>query len=102
MNSDLQKLIDLQEVDARIAALRAEVAALPKKVQQIEAKLAGSKGRVEAAQAGMKADGLLWRNLSVSAPAASVAISILPMRTLFNPVFCPNAVSPLAFDDFRT
>ena len=56
MNADLQKLIDLQEVDARIAALRAEVAALPKKVQEIEAKLAGSKGRIEAAQAGMKAD----------------------------------------------
>jgi hypothetical protein len=56
MNSDLQKLIDLQEVDARIAALRAEVSALPKHVQQIEAKLAGSKAKVEAAQAAMKAD----------------------------------------------
>ena len=56
MNSDLQKLIDLQEVDARIAALRAEVAALPKKVQQIEAKLAGCKAQVEAALAGIKAD----------------------------------------------
>jgi hypothetical protein len=32
MNSDLQKLIDLQVVDAQIAALRAEVAALPKQV----------------------------------------------------------------------
>src|SRR5271157_2098547 len=56
MNADLQKLIGLQEVDARIAALRAEVAGLPKKVREIEAKLAGSKGRIEAAQAGMKAD----------------------------------------------
>jgi predicted nucleic acid-binding Zn-ribbon protein len=56
MNSDLQKLIDLQQVDARIAALRAEIAALPKEVAAIEAKLAGSKAKVEAAQAAMKAD----------------------------------------------
>jgi predicted nucleic acid-binding Zn-ribbon protein len=56
MNSDLQKLIDLQRVDARIAVLRAEVAALPKHVQEIEAKLAGSKAKVEAAQATLKAD----------------------------------------------
>jgi uncharacterized protein len=56
MNSDLEKLIDLQQVDARIAVLRAEVAALPKHVHEIEAKLAGSKAKVEAAQAAMKAD----------------------------------------------
>jgi len=56
MNSDLQKLIELQQVDLRIAALRAEIAALPKEVAQIEAKLAGSKAKVEAAQAAMKAD----------------------------------------------
>jgi predicted nucleic acid-binding Zn-ribbon protein len=56
MNSDLEKLIDLQQVDARIGALRAEIAALPKHVHEIEAKLAGSKARVEAAQVAMKAD----------------------------------------------
>jgi predicted nucleic acid-binding Zn-ribbon protein len=56
MNSDLEKLIDLQQVDARIAALRSEIAALPKHVHEIEAKLAGSKAKVEAAQAAMKAD----------------------------------------------
>ena len=56
MHSDIQKLIDLQEVDSRIAALKAEVAALPAQVKQIEAKLAGSKAKVESAQAGMKAD----------------------------------------------
>ncbi len=56
MNSDLEKLIDLQQVDARIAVLRAEVAALPKHVHEIEARLAGSKAKVEAAQAAMKAD----------------------------------------------
>jgi predicted nucleic acid-binding Zn-ribbon protein len=56
MNSDLEKLIDLQQVDARIVVLRTEIAALPKHVQQIETKLAGSKAKVEAAQAAMKAD----------------------------------------------
>ena len=56
MNSDLEKLIDLQQVDSRIAALRSEIAALPKHVHEIEAKLAGSKAKIEAAQAAMKAD----------------------------------------------
>lgn len=56
MNSDVQKLIDLQEVDLRMSALRAEIAALPKEVALIEAKLAGSKAAVEKAQNGIKAD----------------------------------------------
>src|SRR5271154_881274 len=56
MNSELHKLIDLQQVDARIAAVRSEIAALPKEVAQIEAKLAGSKAKVEKAQAAIKAD----------------------------------------------
>jgi predicted nucleic acid-binding Zn-ribbon protein len=56
MNPDLQKLIELQQVDARIAALRAEIAALPKEVAAIEAKLAGSKAKVEGTQTSMKAD----------------------------------------------
>ena len=56
MNANLQALIKLQEVDLRMAALRAEIAYLPKEVAQIEAKLAGSKAKVEAAQAAIKAD----------------------------------------------
>lgn len=56
MNSDVQKLIELQQVDSRMAAVRAEVAALPKEVAQIEAKLAGSKAAVEKAQNAIKAD----------------------------------------------
>jgi hypothetical protein len=56
MSSDVQKLIDLQQVDSRMAALRAEVAALPKAVAQIETKLAGSKTAVEKAQNAIKAD----------------------------------------------
>src|SRR5208337_5291755 len=56
MHSDLNKLIDLQQVDSRVAALKAEVAALPAEVRQIKAKLAGSQARVEAIKAAMKAD----------------------------------------------
>lgn len=56
MNSNLQTLLELQDVDLRMAALRAEIAALPKEVAQIEAKLAGTKAKVEAAQAAIKAD----------------------------------------------
>ena len=56
MHSDIHKLIDLQQVDSRIVALRAEIAALPAEVRQIEAKLASSKARVETVQASMKAD----------------------------------------------
>ncbi len=54
MNSDLEKLIDLQKVDAEIARLNAEVAALPKRVQAIEAQLADAKSRVEKAKAAIK------------------------------------------------
>lgn len=56
MNPDIQKLIELQRIDSRIAGLRAEVAALPKEVAAIEAKLAGSKAQVEAAQTAIKTD----------------------------------------------
>jgi predicted nucleic acid-binding Zn-ribbon protein len=56
MTSDLQNLIELQQIDSQIAALRAEIAALPKHVAAIEAKLAGSKAKVEATVAAGKAD----------------------------------------------
>lgn len=56
MTSDLQSLIELQQIDSQIAALRAEISALPKHVAVIEAKLAGSKVKVEAALAAGKAD----------------------------------------------
>jgi len=56
MTSDLQKLIELQQIDSQIAALRAEIATLPKHVAAIEAKLADSKSKVEAAVAAGKAD----------------------------------------------
>ena len=56
MHSDIHKLIDLQQVDSRIAAVKAEIAALPAEVREIEAKLAVSKARVDSVQAAIKAD----------------------------------------------
>ncbi len=56
MNSDLEKLIELQRVDREIGRLREEVAALPRRVGAIEAKLAGTKSRIEAARSALKAD----------------------------------------------
>jgi hypothetical protein len=42
---------------------------------------------------------MLSRNLNVSAPSASVGISMSPILMWFDPVLRPNAVSPLALDD---
>lgn len=54
MNSDLQKLIELEKADREITRLSDEVAALPRRVAAIEEKLADEKAAVEKAKAGMK------------------------------------------------
>jgi predicted nucleic acid-binding Zn-ribbon protein len=56
MNSDLEKLIALNQADVEIARLRAEIAELPKRVAAIETKLARTKVAVEAAKKAI-ADG---------------------------------------------
>jgi uncharacterized protein len=56
MTSDLQNLIELQQIDSQIAALKAEIAALPKHVAEIEAKLAGCKAKVDTMLAAAKSD----------------------------------------------
>ena len=56
MTSDLQSLIELQQIDSKIAALKAEIISLPKHVAEIETKLASSRARVEAALAAAKTD----------------------------------------------
>lgn len=56
MTSDLQNLIELQQIDSQIAKVRSEIATLPKQVALIEAKLAGSRARVDSAHAAAKAD----------------------------------------------
>lgn len=54
MHPDIEKLIQLQDIDREILRLRQEVAAFPKRVAAIEAKLAGTSAVVEKAKAGAK------------------------------------------------
>lgn len=61
MHPDLAKLMDLQQVEGEIARLAAEVAALPKHLQIIEAKLNSAKDRVDKAKAAIKADEIAKR-----------------------------------------
>jgi predicted nucleic acid-binding Zn-ribbon protein len=55
MHPDLEHLIELQEVDAAIARLNAEVASFPKRVAAIETKLNRAKAHVEQVKAAAKA-----------------------------------------------
>jgi len=54
MHPDLEKLKSLQEVDAEIHRLNDEIAALPRRVAVIEAKLADVKAQAEAHKAAIK------------------------------------------------
>jgi septal ring factor EnvC (AmiA/AmiB activator) len=63
MNSDLQKLIELEKVDREIARLNDEVATLPKRVAAIESKLADDKAAVERAKAAIKTNEAARRKL---------------------------------------
>jgi len=63
MNSDLERLIELEKVDREIARLTEEVAALPKRVAVIEGKLADEKAAVEKAKTGIKANETSRRKL---------------------------------------
>jgi predicted nucleic acid-binding Zn-ribbon protein len=63
MNSDLQKLIELEKVDREFVRLTEEVAALPKRVDAIEHKLADDKAAVEKAKAAIKSNEAARRQL---------------------------------------
>src|SRR5215471_12111305 len=63
MNTDLQKLIELEKVDREIARLNDEVATLPKRVAAIESKLADDKAAVERAKAAIKTNEAARRKL---------------------------------------
>lgn len=63
MHPDLEKLIALQQVDGEVARLREEIAALPRRVAVIEAKLAGTKAQIEKAQQGLGANQAARRKL---------------------------------------
>jgi predicted nucleic acid-binding Zn-ribbon protein len=54
MNSDLEKLLQLDATDRELAHLRAEIAALPKRVAEIETKLAGIHAEVDKARKAIK------------------------------------------------
>jgi uncharacterized protein len=63
MNADLEKLKELQGLDADIASLKTEIAAQPKLVQQIDAKLTQARKRVDDARAAIQANELGRRKL---------------------------------------
>jgi len=54
MHPDVEKLLQLEEVEREIARLRGEVAALPRRVAEIEAKLAGINADIERARKSLK------------------------------------------------
>jgi predicted nucleic acid-binding Zn-ribbon protein len=54
MHSDLEKLLLLDETDRELGRLRAEIAALPQRVAEIETKLAGATADVEKARKAIK------------------------------------------------
>jgi predicted nucleic acid-binding Zn-ribbon protein len=54
MHSDLQKLLQLDEIERELTRLRAEVAALPRRTGEIEAKLAGVRADVERTRKALK------------------------------------------------
>src|SRR5216684_2723291 len=56
MLPDIENLLKLQDADKEIRRLREEIAELPKRVEAIEQKLAGTKAQLEMAQASVKAD----------------------------------------------
>jgi predicted nucleic acid-binding Zn-ribbon protein len=61
MLPELQNLLELQKADAEILRLSDEIASLPKRVQAIEEKLAGTKAVLEQAKAAVKADDAVRR-----------------------------------------
>lgn len=63
MNADLEKLIKLEQVDREIGRLSAEVAALPKRVAEIEHQLSDAKAKVEQARTAMKSQEQKRRSL---------------------------------------
>lgn len=74
MNSDLEKLIELEKADREVARLTEEVAALPRRVAAIEGKLADDKAAVEHAKAAIKSNEAGRRKLEGEIQAAQQKI----------------------------
>lgn len=75
MLPDIQRLIELQQTDREIQRLQDEVAALPRRVGEIESKLANTKGQVERSRATIKADETSRRKLEMDIQALQQKIS---------------------------
>ena len=56
MLPDIENLLKLQDVDKEIRRLQDEIAQFPKRIAAIEQQLAGTKAKLEKAQAAIKAD----------------------------------------------
>jgi hypothetical protein len=63
MQPDILQLVNLQVAEQRIAALEAEIAALPKKLAEQDAKLAAARKAVEKVEAALKDEDKLRRRL---------------------------------------
>jgi hypothetical protein len=63
MSAELEALIRLQTIDGETSQLRAEIAALPKRLAALEAKLAAEKAAVEQAAKALKDEEALRRRL---------------------------------------
>jgi uncharacterized protein len=74
MNSDLEKLIELEKTDREIARLTEEVAALPGRVAAIEARLADDKAAVEHAKTAIKGNEVSRRKLEAEIQTAQQKI----------------------------
>jgi hypothetical protein len=74
MNSDLEKLIELEKADREIGRLNDEVAALPRRVAAIEEKLADDKAAVEHAKTAIKSNEAARRKLESEIQAAQQKI----------------------------
>ena len=82
MHPDLEKLLALQDVDREIGRLTEEVAALPKRVAEIETKLAGAKAGVEKTKSAIKANETSRRNFESDIKSTQEKISKYKAQSL--------------------
>src|SRR5438270_5320064 len=75
MNPDLERLLSLQAADREISRLRQEIAALPKRISDVEAKLATAHAQVESAKSRLKAGETARRKYDSDIQAAQQKIS---------------------------
>ena len=82
MHPDLEKLLALQDMDREIARLTEEISALPRRVAEIETKLAGAKAGVEQTKNAIKANETSRRNLESDTKSHQEKISKYKSQSL--------------------